>query len=64
MVLDALLHTYRASAYLSTDKDVTVAYFAQFSTVSHNDEYTLIPDLNGEVQTTSISESSMQASLW
>ena len=62
---DALPQTYRDSAYLSTDKDATDAYFAQFSTVSHNAEDTSqpIPDLSGEVQTTPGSESSLQASL-
>ena len=50
---------------ISTDKDATDAYFAQFSTVSHNAEDTPqpIPDLNGELETTPGSESSLQASL-
>ena len=66
MVLGCIYQkTYSDIAYLSTDKDATYAYFAQFSTVSHNAEDTSqpIPDLSGEVQTTPGSESSLQASL-
>ena len=59
---DALPQTYRDSAYLSTDKDATDAYFAQFSTDAE-DTPQPIPDLSGEVQTTPGSESSLQASL-